>query len=140
MLEEILVIEVILQGQHQQLGLIEQLNLCNMPFWPLKNEQDRLNEAFDKVLEDLKPATVDFSDMWVIVSSPSWFVVAQIGVVVIAVKAYQAFELVGLLVRRGCDIIELIEIECGWDGRKEFEMLIFSFVMTPFLLMIQVPC
>lgn len=58
----------------------------------------------------------------------------------IAEEANQPLELIGLLARRVSDLIELIKIECGWDGREELELLIQSLLLTPFLLVIQVPC
>jgi hypothetical protein len=42
----------------------------------------------------------------------------------IAEEANQPLKLVGLLARGASDFIELIEIECCWDGREELELLI----------------
>ena len=58
----------------------------------------------------------------------------------IAEETNQPLELVGLVARGASDFIELIEIECGWDGREELELLIQCLLLTPFLLVIQVPC
>ena len=54
--------------------------------------------------------------------------------------AYQPLKLVGLLARRLSDLIELIEIESGWDSREQLELFIYGLLMTPFILVIQVPC
>ena len=91
-------------------------------------------------MEDFEPAAVDFSDMRVIVAGPSWFFIAQISVVVIAKEANQPLELVGLVARGASDFIKLIQIECGWDGWEKLELLIKSLLLTPFILLIQVPC
>jgi len=140
LLEEILVIDMVLKGKHQQLGLVKELDLWKVLFGSFINEQNWLNKPFNKVLEDLEPATVDFSDMRVIVSGPSLLFIAQICVVVKAEVAYQPLKLVGLLARRFSDLIELIEIESGWDSREQLELFIYSLLMTPFILVIQVPC
>ena len=62
---------MVLKGKHQQLGLVKQLDLWKVLFGSFINEQNWLNQTFYKVLEDFEPATVDFSDMRVIVSGPS---------------------------------------------------------------------
>jgi hypothetical protein len=54
--------------------------------------------------------------------------------------ANQPLKLVGLVARRLSDLVKLIEIESGWDGRDQLELLIYSLLMTPFILVIQVPC
>jgi hypothetical protein len=131
---------MVLKGKHQQLGLVKQLDLWKVLFGSFINEQNWLNQPFNKVLEDFEPATVDFSDMGVIVSGPSWLFIAQICVVVKAEVANQPLKLVGLVARRLSDLVKLIEIESGWDGRDQLELLIYSLLMTPFILVIQVPC
>jgi hypothetical protein len=62
---------MVLKGKHQQLGLVKELDLWKILFGSFINEQNWLNQPFNKVLEDFEPATVDFSDMLVIVSGPS---------------------------------------------------------------------